>query len=58
MPLPRHLIDIQKIYLEPAVTEFERGREILARYPDVERVEVPSHWKIPSLHGNEGNADD
>ncbi|MDP9365126.1 MAG: spore photoproduct lyase family protein [Chloroflexota bacterium] len=43
-----------RIYLEPAVTGYARGREILARFPDAERVEVPSHWNIPSLHGNEG----
>ena len=32
--------------------------EILARFPDAERIEVPSHWNIPSLHGNEGSVDD
>ncbi len=29
--------------------EFERGREVLARFPDAELVEVASHWKIPEL---------
>jgi DNA repair photolyase len=29
-----------------------------ARYPDAERIPVDSHWKIPSLHGNEGSAED
>ena len=42
------------IYLEPAVTGFARGQEILARFPDAARVEVPSHWNIPGLHGNAG----
>ena len=52
------LLDIRTIYAEPAVDEHERGREILARFPDAERVEVDSHWRIPGLHGNPGNAQD
>ncbi|HEY0779945.1 MAG TPA: spore photoproduct lyase family protein [Gemmatirosa sp.] len=48
------LLRIGQIYLEPGVAEYPRGREILARFPDAERVEVPSHWNIPGLHGNEG----
>jgi spore photoproduct lyase family protein len=50
----RPLLDVRTVYLEPAVPEFPRGREILARFPDAERVEVPSHWNIPGLHGNAG----
>lgn len=50
------LLDIQQIYLEPAVPDTPRGQEILARFPQAERSEVPSHWNIPGLHGNEGNA--
>lgn len=57
MALPR-LIDIEKIYLEQNVEAFARGRDILARFPDAERIQVPSHWNIPSLHGNEGSAED
>jgi spore photoproduct lyase len=49
------LLDITTIYLEPAVREYTRGEEILARFPEAERIEVPSHWRIPGLHGNEGN---
>jgi spore photoproduct lyase family protein len=30
----------------------------LAKYPDAEHIEVGSHWQIPSLHGNEGSAED
>jgi spore photoproduct lyase len=52
------LLDVRTIYLEPAVTDFPRGREILDRFPDAERIEVPSHWQIPGLHGNEGNVAD
>ena len=35
--------------------EYRRGREILDRFPEAERIEVASHWRIPGLHGNEGN---
>ncbi len=48
------LLRVGRIYLEPGVAAYPRGREILARFPDAERVEVPSHWNIPGLHGNEG----
>ena len=48
------LLRVGRIYLEPGVADHARGREILARFPDAERVEVPSHWNIPGLHGNEG----
>ena len=58
MALPKSLIDIRAIYLEPAVPDYARGREILAKYPHAERIEVASHWQIPSLHGNEGSAED
>ena len=51
----RRLLDIQTIYLEPSVTEYVRGREILAQFPNAERIEVASHWQIPELHGNAGN---
>ncbi len=52
------LLDIDRIFLEPAVADYPRGREILARFPEAERIEVPSHWNIPSLHGNEGSVED
>lgn len=58
MALPRDLLDIRTIYHEPAVTEFPRGREILDRFPEAERIVVPSHWNIPTLHGNEGSVED
>lgn len=48
------MLDIATIYLEPAVPGYARGREILARFPEAERIEVPSHWNIPGLHGNAG----
>ena len=52
------LISINKIFLEPEVRAYSRGLEILAKYPDAELIEVASHWKIPSLHGNEGAVED
>ena len=58
MAVPKHLIDIKTIYLEPAARDYARGQEILTRYPAAELIEVPSHWKIPNLHGNQGSAED
>ncbi len=52
------LIDIKDIYLEPEIKNYPRGQEILAKYPEAEITEVPSHWKIPELHGNEGSIED
>src|SRR3978361_1562333 len=58
MALPRDLIDIQTIYHEPGIIAFARGREILARFPEAERIPVKSHWNIPDLHGNAGSVED
>jgi spore photoproduct lyase len=52
------LLDVGRIYVEPAAAELPRGREVLARFPDAERVPVPSHWQIPGLHGNAGSVED
>lgn len=52
------LLRVAKIYHEPTVGEYARGREILARFPHAERVEVASHWNIPELHGNPGGAEE
>jgi hypothetical protein len=52
------LLRVEKIYHEPNVRDYERGREVLARFPDAERVEVPSHWNIPELHGDAGGVGD
>ncbi|MEJ7840646.1 MAG: Hint domain-containing protein [Rubrobacter sp.] len=48
------LLRVEKIYHEPKVGAYARGREILGRFPAAERVEVPSHWNIPELHGDAG----
>ncbi len=55
-PLAR-LLQIRHIYAEPAALESARGRDVLARFPGAEVIEVPSHWQIPDLHGNAGNVD-
>lgn len=52
------LLDVGTIYHEAAVERYERGRQILRRFPGAERIVVPSHWNIPGLHGNEGAAED
>ena len=49
------LLDVLRIYAEPAAARSPRGREILARWPDAELIEVASHWQIPELHGDETN---
>ena len=46
---------MERIYHEPDVADYARGREVLARFPDAERVEVASHWRIPELNGDQGN---
>ncbi|MEV5892129.1 spore photoproduct lyase family protein [Nonomuraea fuscirosea] len=51
------LLDIRRIYVEPAAAELPRGQEILARFPDAERVEVESHHRIPELYGDETNVE-
>ncbi len=50
------LLDIKQIYHEPHVLAYERGQAILDRFPNAERIVVPSHWNIPGLHGNPGAA--
>ena len=52
------LLRVGKIYHEPDVADYARGREILDRFPGAERVEVPSHWNIPELHGDAGGVGD
>ncbi|MGY1737137.1 spore photoproduct lyase family protein [Geodermatophilus sp. SYSU D00684] len=57
VPSSTRLLDVRTVYAEPAALDSARGREVLARFPGAEVVEVPSHWRIPELHGNEGNVD-
>jgi spore photoproduct lyase family protein len=53
---PHRLLDVRRIYVQPEAAALPRGQEVLARFPDAERVEVASHWNIPELHGDEANA--
>jgi spore photoproduct lyase len=56
--LAGRLLDVRRIYHERDIERFPRAREVLARFPDAERIEVLSHQAIPGLHGNEGNVED
>lgn len=56
--LADRLLDIRRIYHEPGIERFARAREVLDRFPDAARIEVPTHQSIPGLYGNEGNVDD
>ncbi len=51
------LLRVRQVYAEPAALASARGQQVLARFPGAEVIEVPSHWKIPELHGNEGNVE-
>ena len=52
---PRPLLDVRRIYAEPAALELPRGQQVLQRWPDAEVTEVASHWQIPELHGDQAN---
>ncbi|MFC9795532.1 spore photoproduct lyase family protein [Streptomyces sp. NPDC127584] len=56
-PRARRLLDVERIYAEPAAADSLRGRQILARFPSARVVETESHWRIPHLHGNEGQVE-
>ncbi|WP_405461292.1 spore photoproduct lyase family protein [Streptomyces sp. NBC_00101] len=51
----RRMLDVREVYAEPAALDSPRGRQIMARLPGVRVTQVDSHWRIPSLHGNDGN---
>ncbi|QJY48855.1 spore photoproduct lyase family protein [Pseudonocardia broussonetiae] len=51
------LLRIGAVYAEPEARDSERGQQVLSRFPGAEVIEVPSHWQIPELHGNEGNVE-
>lgn len=54
-PEARRMLDVREVYAEPAALDSPRGRQIMSRLPGVRVTEVASHWRIPSLHGNDGN---
>ncbi len=43
----RPLLDVRRIYLEPEAAALPRGQEVLARWPDAERIEIASHMAVP-----------
>lgn len=53
----RRLLPVREIHAEPAAAASPRGRQVLARFPGARVVEVDSHWRIPGLHGSEGNVE-
>jgi len=56
-PVENRLLRVRRIYAEPAAAASPRGRQVLARFPAAEVVEVASHWGVPELHGNAGNVE-
>ena len=40
--LAERMLDIKRIYHEPDIERFPRAQQVLARYPEAERIEVPS----------------
>ncbi|MFI7319104.1 spore photoproduct lyase family protein [Streptomyces venezuelae] len=55
-PEARRMLDVREVYAEPAALDSPRGQQIMSRLsPDVRVTEVDGHWRIPSLHGNDGN---
>ncbi|MEU1126509.1 spore photoproduct lyase family protein [Streptomyces sp. NPDC005899] len=53
----RRMLAVREIHAEPGAAASPRGLRILARFPDADVVPTDSHWRIPALHGNEGNAE-
>ncbi len=51
----RRMLDVTRIYAEPAAAASPRGQQVIGRWPDAEVVEVASHWQIPEVHGDEAN---
>jgi spore photoproduct lyase family protein len=53
----QRLLDVRRIYVEPPAAELSRGQEVLARFPDAERVPIESHMRIPELYGDAASVD-
>jgi spore photoproduct lyase len=45
------LLQIRRIFAQPAALELPRGKEIVARWPEADVVPVENHWNIPELQG-------
>lgn len=41
------LLDVRRIFVEPAAAELPRGKDVIARWPGAELVEVSSHTQVP-----------
>ncbi|WP_299036416.1 spore photoproduct lyase family protein [uncultured Pseudokineococcus sp.] len=54
---PGQLLDVRTIYAEPAALELERGRQVVARWPGAEVVEVPSAQRVQGLHDDAASVD-
>ena len=54
----KRLLNIQEVYYQSDVVEYDRGLALLNQYPDAKKIEVDSHWNIPELHGNEGSVEE
>jgi spore photoproduct lyase family protein len=51
------LLDVRRLWAEPAALASDRGRQVRDRFPAAEVIEIDSHWRIDELHGNAGNVD-
>ncbi|NAZ81169.1 spore photoproduct lyase family protein [Kineococcus sp. R8] len=49
------MLEVRTIYAEPAALALPRGREVVARWPGAQVVEVPTVQRIPTVHGDEAN---
>jgi|688.fasta_scaffold12037_20 hypothetical protein len=47
------LLDIKRLYYDPAALQYKRGLEVFEKYKqNAELIEVDGHWKIESLNLN------
>lgn len=44
------LLHINRLYYDPKALSYNRGKEVFDKYPNAEKVEVDSHWRIESLN--------
>lgn len=51
------LLDVRRLWAEPAALASPRGQQVRARFPAAEIIPVESHWRIAELHGNAGNVE-
>ncbi len=46
-PALGRLLDVRRIFIEPAAAALPRGQQVLARWPHAELVEIASHTAVP-----------